>query len=157
MANPFHIDVLDPIGKAVGRILKGDTPGHEFHGNQWTAGHSGSRLDLPSTPTPGMSISTGSPAGGSMSHAVVTSVSPSGHKFTAAFLVHGADDIEKKLAEAKTMAERVQIIKDNPSAFARQQDTFVRRADGGYYAKGDRSLWSSPVRLNSTQTRTYMD
>ena len=36
--NPFHTDALDPIGKAVGEILKGDLPGHEFHGNQYAAG-----------------------------------------------------------------------------------------------------------------------
>jgi len=32
--NPFHPDSLDPIGKAI-TILKGDLPGHAFHGNQY--------------------------------------------------------------------------------------------------------------------------
>jgi len=33
--NPFHPDALDPIGKAVTEIIKGDLPGHPFHGNQY--------------------------------------------------------------------------------------------------------------------------
>jgi len=40
MLNPFHPDALDPIGKAV-TVLKGDTPGHPFHGNQYIAAASG--------------------------------------------------------------------------------------------------------------------
>jgi len=36
--NPFHPDNLDPIGKAFTAIKKGDLPGHEFHGNQYTNG-----------------------------------------------------------------------------------------------------------------------
>jgi hypothetical protein len=41
MLNPFHPDALDPIGKAI-TILKGDLPGHEFHGNQYLVIGSGS-------------------------------------------------------------------------------------------------------------------
>ena len=36
--NPFHPDALDPIGKSLTEILKGDLPGHEFRGNQYTQG-----------------------------------------------------------------------------------------------------------------------
>jgi len=40
--NPFHPDVLDPFGKAVTAIKKGDLPGHVFHGNQYESGGGGS-------------------------------------------------------------------------------------------------------------------
>lgn len=38
MTNPFSTDSLDPIGVNAARILKGDVPGHAFHGNQYTQG-----------------------------------------------------------------------------------------------------------------------
>lgn len=39
-SNPFHPDSLDPIGKAI-TILKGDSPGHPFRGNQYIEAASG--------------------------------------------------------------------------------------------------------------------
>lgn len=39
--NPFHPDALDPIGKAATAILKGDSDGHPFRGNQYTQGSGG--------------------------------------------------------------------------------------------------------------------
>jgi len=45
--NPFHPDALDPIGKAVGEIKKGDLPGHVFHGNQYGEGSGGGGGDRP--------------------------------------------------------------------------------------------------------------
>ena len=48
--NPFHPDNLDPIGKAFTAIKKGDLPGHEFHGNQWTKEETGGTAPKPLNP-----------------------------------------------------------------------------------------------------------
>jgi hypothetical protein len=44
--NPFHPDALDPFGKAVTAIKKGDVPGHVFHGNQYESGSGDGRENL---------------------------------------------------------------------------------------------------------------
>ena len=36
--NPFDIDNLDPHGRAITSLKKGDVPGHAFHGNQYAQG-----------------------------------------------------------------------------------------------------------------------
>lgn len=38
MTNPFSPRSLTPTWVEATEILKGDTPGHDFHGNQWTTG-----------------------------------------------------------------------------------------------------------------------
>lgn len=50
--NNFHASVRyiesqrpDLIQKSVSEITKGDTPGHEFHGNQYTGGNAGAHFD----------------------------------------------------------------------------------------------------------------
>ena len=37
MENPFSNDNLVPVWKTASEILKGDLPGHEFHGNQYAS------------------------------------------------------------------------------------------------------------------------
>ena len=37
MTNPFSLDSLAPSWVVATEILKGDVPGHEFHGNQYTS------------------------------------------------------------------------------------------------------------------------
>jgi len=119
MNNPFQTsELLKSVSNYP--VRKGDLPGHEFHGNQWTEGHAGSRADLPTKPTPGMSMSIHHVYGGSAYHLVLTSASPTGHRFTARMVTHAGEQagIEKQLADAKSLEERTQIVKDNPRYFA---------------------------------------
>jgi hypothetical protein len=44
--NPFSIENLAPTWVEATEILKGDTPGHEFHGNQYADGIGGAIKDL---------------------------------------------------------------------------------------------------------------
>jgi len=157
MTNRFHTSELLKSASNY-PISKGDLPGHEFHGNQWTAGHAGSRPDLPSKPTPGMSISLHHIFGGSAYHFVATSASPSGHKFTARMVRTAGEraGIEKQLAAAKSLEERAQIVKDNPQYFA-DEETFTRKPDGSYQQKGATGTWRGTVRLNSDTSIPYMD
>jgi hypothetical protein len=45
MTNPFSTENLVPNWTVATEILKGDVPGHDFHGNQWTGGNAGEHFD----------------------------------------------------------------------------------------------------------------
>jgi hypothetical protein len=105
-----------------------------------------------------MSMSTSHPYSSGAYHHIITSASPSGHTFTARMVTQAGRDagIESKLAGAKSLEERAQMVKDNPSPFARE-DSYSRRSDGSYQPKGETGAWRTQVNLNSDRSATNWD
>ena len=115
-------------------------------------------------PTVGMSMSEyHMPRGGSAYHHIITSVSPSGHKFEAR-MVLGSEGaglaIGVKLAAAKSQAEREAIIRRalEDRILSSQVSTYTRRRTDGSYQPIGASGWARPtVTLNSTYTQQLWD
>jgi hypothetical protein len=115
-------------------VTKGAQFGHPFEGNQYIE---------PTKPEVGMSVYEHMRWGGAAFHHVITGFTPTGTKFTVRTVTHEGrqpNGIEEALENAKSMAERAEIVRQADTRFPQQlspEKTYTRQRNGSYTIKGE--------------------
>ena len=152
MTNPFSNEALVPNWTVASEILKGDTPGHEFHGNQYTAGIGDAVKDL-SDKLNGRTPNgrRGTPAQMEKAHTAVAKM----HREAARKAPN--ESSQRAHEKAAKAHERAAIIQRNPSAHEAVAAGRVQPTLGRQLATADAIDASKATPEGRTTTMTQAD